>query len=245
VHHEVQPVPPWYDDLKQLIYTLDALRVIGKPARSALPNLAAFILRAEMPSCLTMGARQYVRVVRAIATAADVDMAVTCVAPLLRCAGPAAPVVDLLTEFGPPARPALLSLLRDDARTIAERWGASLALAAGQMPLEDADKELVALLQAKCTAWMDLSSVSHDSVRAKVEGEVNRCRAEAGLPTELTLDNKEYSWDFPACLSRYLCGPTIATFLRTASRCLFGTPVNATSPSAASSSATPHVPPRK
>jgi hypothetical protein len=88
------------DELTRLEDTLDALQAMGTPARAALPNVAALMLRTEVPGCRTLGARRYVELVRAIATPADARLAVVSLTPLLPCPGSGASVARALSELG-------------------------------------------------------------------------------------------------------------------------------------------------
>lgn len=117
----------YFDQLTQLVDTVDALRAIGKPAHSVLPSVCSFILRTEVPACLTLHDYHYVRLVRAIATPADAQEVATCLAPLLVCPGNKDLLVQALGEFGASARAPLLSMLRDNGRTIGERLEADFA----------------------------------------------------------------------------------------------------------------------
>jgi hypothetical protein len=142
--------PTFQEELAQLSQTVDALTAIGPSARGALPNVAAFVSRSEMPGCHTLGAARYATLVHAIATPADGALAVAVLAPLLACRGTAAQVVRVLGEQGTPGRPALLSILRDDARSIADRLEAVEALCpSGETTLSAADQKIVTLLEAK------------------------------------------------------------------------------------------------
>jgi hypothetical protein len=233
--HYVEPsTRRYWDELEQSGDVLDALRAIGKPAHSALPNVAALVLRSELPRCTTRGAASYVRVIRAIATPADADVAVPCLARLLVCPGNDALVVRALGELGATARPALLSVVRDDTRTISERLGAVTALRqAGPESLDDSDRRLSALLQAKSKAWDELiHNRQHAALETMAASEMERCRAEVGL-TPGPAPAAGYSWNFAICLSKYLCGPTMETYVRTMEHCLFGASLSAaSSPSA-------------
>ena len=184
--------------------TVDALAAIGKPARAALPNVAAFVARVEMPGCHSLGAARYIHLVQAIATEADADNAAAALAPLLGCQGPREPVVRALAELGPSARGSLLRLLRDEARPIHERLAAMDALAQlGPTTLEARDQKLVTLL------------------RTKAKGpptELDRCRAEAGLPPTPTPAVAPPP-ELMTCLSQYLCGPSPEIYQQTIARC--------------------------
>ena len=214
-------VPPrgdYWDQLTRLEDTLDALREIGKPAHSALPSVAAAILRLEMPRrCSLVGAARYVRVVRAIATPADGELAARSLAPLLACGGPASLVVGASGELGAAGRPVLLTVLHDEGRMIDERLEAAAALRkTGQAVLAPGDAELVRLLQKKQGAWRALMASRALSVDGTAE--VERCRAEAGLASR-GWPWRGQAWTVATCTSRYLCGPAVQTYAATMKHC--------------------------
>lgn len=211
-----------WDQLTQLVDTVDALQAIGKPARSALPSVCSFILRTEVPACRMLHDYKYIQLVRAIATPADAQQAATCLAPLLVCPGNKDLVVQALGEFGASARAPLLSMLRDNGRTIGERLEAAAALQhTEQADLDDRDRHLFALLRAKSTALNDLRAAHYPTEAAKAE--LQRCGAEAGLTIAPALAGSHW-WDFANCLSTYLCGPTAETYARTMGRCCASIP---------------------
>jgi hypothetical protein len=210
-----------WDRLTQLVDTVDALQAIGKPARSALPSVCSFVLRTEVPACQLLHDYKYIQLVRAIATPADAQQAAACLAPLLACPGSKKPLAQALGEFGASARAPLLSLLRDNGRTIVERLYAVAALQhTGQADLDDRDNHLFALLRAKSTALEDLRA-AHSPVEAAKA--VQRCGAEAGLTTAPAPAGSHW-WEFANCLSMYLCGPTVETYARTMNRCCASIP---------------------
>lgn len=207
--------------LTRLGDVLRALQAIGKPAAPALPNVAAFAQRIELPECRTFGTRAFADLVRAVATPAASPAAVAILRPMLRCPGTNVVVTKALAELGPAARDALLSALRDENRTIAERVAAADALARpGQAPLDGRDRRLVGLLQAKLQAHQQHGTwkVSPPPLRTAAE-EVSICRAEAGLPPLPVSKPHDVSRSFASCISNYLCGPERERYLQTMARC--------------------------
>lgn len=187
--------------LTLLADTVDALTALGKSAAAALPTLAAFLARVEMPGCHTLGPPRYVELVQAIATDATAAPAADALAPLLACDGPKERTIAAIVALGSAARPALLRVARDNAQTIAVRLTAVETLAeVGPVAPEPADRHLIDLLRAK----------------AKSADELDRCRAEAGLPPVTTQSRPPA---FLSCLSHYLCGPTKDVYETAVRRC--------------------------
>jgi hypothetical protein len=192
------------EQLGLLVDTMDALAAIGKPARVALPNVAAFARRMEIPRCNTLGARSYIQLVRAIATEADADQAAAVFAALLGCEGSSEPLVQALLGFGPTARASVVQVLRDDARPIQHRLAAAdVLMRMAPMTLEARDENVVALLRAKAKG---------------TASELDRCRAEAHLPP-IPTPTVSPPPEFMTCLSRYLCGPAPEAYQQTIARC--------------------------
>ena len=217
---DIPPAARRQDRLTQLSQTITALTAIGQPARAALPNVAAFVSRVEMPGCHTLGAATYVSLVRSVATAADGDRAAACLAPLLACAGSPSEVLRALGELGGErARAPLLAALRDETGSIGFRLEAFKDLGtAGQAMLGEPDRKLVKLLQAKLQTHPELLASFKVSISAGTAAELGRCRAEAGLGRAPPSD-ANVSWSFANCLSNYLCGPSRETYERTMERC--------------------------
>ena len=213
--------------LTQLGDAVDALVAIGKPARSALPSLAALLSHPDMPGCHSLGGLRFAQLVRAIATPADAAQAVAVLAPLIRCDRERAlssterPVVELLGELGPPARGVLLSMFRDDTRLVSERLETlRLARNAGYLPGEG-DQRLAKLLEHKRD-----NPPPRAPPPLPLASALAACRAEAGLPpapVETPPDVppvRDQSLNgFPICLAMYLCGPGPETYARTIRRC--------------------------
>jgi hypothetical protein len=207
------------DELTRTRDVMRALQAIGRPAAAALPNIAAFANRIETPACRTFGSRAFVELVSAIATPATAKPAIDALGPMLRCPGSNIAVAEALAALGPAARDAVLSSLRDEGRTIAERLAAARALARPEhAPLDASDRHLVALLDAKLQAHtqhvgLNLSPRSRTSAE-----ELALCRSEAGLQN-LPAPTSTVSRDFASCISNYLCGPSRETYLQTMKRC--------------------------
>jgi hypothetical protein len=183
---------------------VDALVAIGRPARAALPHIAAFVARVEMPGCHTLGADRYIHLVQAIATEADANQSAAALAPLLMCQGPTEPIVRELIGLGLPARDPVLGVLRDNERPIHQRLAAADALAQiGRVSLEARDQRLIALLRAKAKGPAT---------------ELELCRSEAGLPPA-PIQTVPPPKEFMTCLSQYLCGPAIEVYQQTIERC--------------------------
>jgi len=199
---------------------LRALQAIGRPAAVALPNIAAVARRIELPACRTFGREFFVGLVRAVATPATAKTAVEILRPMLSCPGYNIRVTEALAALGPAARDAVLSGLRDESRTVAERLASARALARpGQPSLDASDQRLARLLEEKLrthTQHVGLNLSPPESRTTAVE--VTACRAEAGLEA-LPAPPPQVSWDFASCISNYLCGPARETYAKTIERC--------------------------
>jgi hypothetical protein len=214
--------PHLWDRLTRIDDTLDALAAIGPSARAALPSVAGFVARVEIPACRTFGANRFAKVVDAIGTPADADLAVAALAPLLACAGSPRSVVEVLGRWGAQARPGLLMLLRDNARPIEHRLDAAGALARTAPPLEAPDRKILRRLEAKQSARATMRQPPQGAnLAAYAAAELARCRSEAGRPATAADAGSAAtpSWDFATCLSEYLCGPAPETYRETMARC--------------------------
>jgi hypothetical protein len=214
----------WRDgELVRIGDVMRALQAIGRPAAAALPNIAAFANRIETPRCGTFGSRAFVELVSAIATPATAKPAIDALGPMLRCEGHNIHVAEALAALGPAARDAVLSSLRDEGRTVAERLAAARALARPeQAPLDASDRRLVELLDAKLRTHEQHVGLNLTPKRPRTATEeLAVCRAEAGVQ-DLPTPNSAVSWDFAGCISNYLCGPSRETYLRTMERCCRG-----------------------
>jgi hypothetical protein len=203
--------------IDQVSDALDALQAIGKAASPALPGVAALAQR-EGPQCSNMfGADRYVELVRAIATPADAEPAVTVLAPFVRCPGESIRTLKALGEIGAPARQLLLPVLRDGSRTILQRLEAARGLGKpARNALPEEDRRLIALLEAKRGLHKYAPASDWHQLPDSPDVELARCRAEVGLaPVPAT-----GAWsDFSGCLASYLCGPTLDTYAQTMERC--------------------------
>jgi hypothetical protein len=212
----LEPAP----EVRRMDAVLDALQAIGKPAAVSLPNLAALAAHIETPGCRTFGRDRFVGLVRAIVTPATAKTAIDILTPMLRCQGDNIIVAQALAELGPAAREAVLSSLRDEGRTIAERLAAAHALERPEhAPLGAADRRLLQLLDAKLKTHkqhvgLNLSPRDFSDAAA----EIMVCRAEAHLD-DLPAPKSKVSWAFASCISNYLCGPDRGTYFQTIQRC--------------------------